>query len=262
MNNDEQQTTSTDVDTYASTRTEIERPAEIDPLLSAPILAALERTWAAIRHRHPDLPQVVMVLASGSDGAPAGWLKLGHFAAMRWETRDDVKPEVFVGGEGLARGPIGVLGTLLHEAAHALAHAREIKDTSRQGRYHNQKYAELARSLSLDVAQIKPIGWSNTTVTEQTAVDYAGTIADLAAALTIFRRSEAGLFASGGDPDDEPGGGDATRTRTRGPARRPASRNGVVCICDCGRRIRVALSVLALGDIKCALCGNVFRRSM
>jgi hypothetical protein len=29
-----------------------------------------------------------------------------------------------------------VLGTLLHEAAHGLAQARSIQDTSRQGRYH------------------------------------------------------------------------------------------------------------------------------
>jgi hypothetical protein len=40
-----------------------------------------------------------------------------------------------VGGEGLARGPAHVLGTLLHEAAHALARVRGIKDTSRQGRW-------------------------------------------------------------------------------------------------------------------------------
>lgn len=256
MNNEEQQTSGSELDAYVSTGTEIERPAEVDPLLSAPILAVLERTWTAIRHRHADLPHVVMVLASGSDGAPAGWLKLGHFAAMRWETRDDVMPEVFVGGEGLARGPIGVLGTLLHEAAHALAHARGIKDTSRQGRYHNARYAELAQSVGLEVAQIKPIGWSNTTVAEQTAVDYAGTIAELATALTIFRRSEAGHFISGGDPDDEPGGGDAARTR--GPVRRPASRNGLACICACGRRIRVALSVFAAGEIICSLCQRPF----
>jgi len=38
-------------------------------------------------------------------------------------------PEVFVGGEGLARGLADVHGTLLHEAAHALADVRGIKDT-------------------------------------------------------------------------------------------------------------------------------------
>ena len=43
---------------------------------------------------------------------------------------------MLVSGEGLQRGPTDVLGTLLHEAAHGLAQARSIQDTSRQGRYH------------------------------------------------------------------------------------------------------------------------------
>lgn len=51
--------------------------------------------------------------------------------------------EVFVGGEGLARGPADVLATLLHEAAHALAHVRGIQDTSRQGRWHNAQFKAL-----------------------------------------------------------------------------------------------------------------------
>jgi hypothetical protein len=55
---------------------------------------------------------------------------------MRWTAGEAVMPEVFVGGEGLIRGAASVLETLLHEAAHALAYVRDIKDTSRQGRYH------------------------------------------------------------------------------------------------------------------------------
>src|SRR5438270_13120623 len=108
--------------------------------LSAPVVAALEHAWAAIRSRHPDLPQVVVVLAAGSVGTAPGTLRLGHFAAMRWHhaaasagSSNEALPEVFVGGEGLARGPVDVLGTLLHEATHALAFVRDIKDTSRQG---------------------------------------------------------------------------------------------------------------------------------
>jgi hypothetical protein len=62
-----------------------DRPAVVDVTLSAPIVAALERTWHAIRTRHPDLPTAVVSSLPGSDGAPAGWLKLGHFAAMRWQ---------------------------------------------------------------------------------------------------------------------------------------------------------------------------------
>ncbi len=260
------QETAGSIDTYetSSDATDLDRtsvPAVVDPGLSAPIVASLERAWAAIGHRHSDLPQVVMVLASGSDGAPSGWLKLGHFAAMRWETRDNVMPEVFIGGEGLARGPIGVLGTLLHEAAHALAHAREIKDTSRQGRYHNARYAELARSLGLDVAQIAPIGWSNTTVTEATADHYAATIADLAAALKIFRRSESDLFRAATGDDRDQGDGDTTRTPRRPATPTRDNGNGVAALCGCGRRIRVTASVLDLGPITCALCGDPFATS-
>ena len=62
-------------------------------------------------------------------------------------------PEVFVGGEGLARGPADVLGTLLHEAAHALAHVRGIKDTSRQGRWHNARFKALAEELGTEVTK-------------------------------------------------------------------------------------------------------------
>jgi len=66
------------VDTYYVTTAELDqehRPAEADPMLSAPIVAALEHTWDAIRARHADLPAVVMVLASGSDGGPGRVVK-------------------------------------------------------------------------------------------------------------------------------------------------------------------------------------------
>ena len=98
------------------------------------LVAALEHAWTAIRRRHPDVPQVVIVVASGSDSRNRR-LNLGHFAAARWQLTDQAtdRAEVLVSGEGLQRGPIDVLGTLLHEAAHGLAHARKISDTSRQG---------------------------------------------------------------------------------------------------------------------------------
>ena len=61
-----------------------------------------------------------------------------------------------ISGEGLRRSPREVLGTLLHEAAHALAHARGIKDTSRQGRYHNKHFKTLAEELGLDRRARRP----------------------------------------------------------------------------------------------------------
>ena len=130
----------------------------VDRAAASRLVAALEQAWTTIRRHHPDVPQVVIVVASGSDPRSRR-LNLGHFAAGRWQLADQPtdRAEVLVSGEGLQRGPVDVLGTLLHEAAHGLAHARKVNDTSRQGRYHNRRYATLARELGLDVAHVQPM---------------------------------------------------------------------------------------------------------
>jgi hypothetical protein len=195
------------------------------------LVAALEHTWQRIRARHPDVPDAVLVVASGAEGKR---LNLGHFAPHRWQVHGADCHEVLVGGEGLQRGPLEVLGTLLHEAAHGLAQARSIQDTSRQGRYHNRRYATLAGELGLAVASVKPIGWSATTVPDATAVASAGPLEDLAAALVLWRRQE---HRSGADP---------------------RSRNLLAATCSCGRRIRVAKTTLAEAPILCSLCAQPF----
>ena len=195
------------------------------------LLAALERTWQTIRQRYPDVPEAVLVVASGSEGKR---LNLGHFAPHRWQVNGADRHEVLVGGEGLHRGPLEVLGTLLHEAAHGLAQARGVQDTSRQGRYHNRRYAQLARELGLDVAHLDPIGWSATTVPEATAAGYAGQLEELQAALVLWRRQEARI---------------GTGTR---------SRNLLACTCACGRRLRVAKATLAEAPILCGACEQPF----
>jgi hypothetical protein len=127
-----------------------------------------------------------------------------------------------------------VLGTLLHEAAHGLAQARRIADTSRQGRYHNRRYATLAGELGLQVASVQPIGWSVTTVPDTTAAAYAGQLEDLAAALVLWRRHE---YPSGAGP---------------------RSRNLLAAACGCGRRIRVAKTTLAEAPIVYGACEQLF----
>jgi hypothetical protein len=196
------------------------------------LVAALERTWQTIRKRHPDVPEAVLVVASGSEGKR---LNLGHFAPHRWQVSGADRHEVLVGGEGLHRGPTDVLGTLLHEAAHGLAQARGIQDTSRGGRYHNRHYAQLARELGLEVASVQPIGWSATTVPDPTAAAYAGQLEGLAAALVLWRRQEHRIGTG------------------------PRSRNLLACTCACGRRIRVAKATLAEAPILCALCEDPFQ---
>ena len=205
-----------------------------DVTISPRLITALDRTWAAIQARHPDVPAVVITLGAGS-GGKAG-LKLGHFAAERWQQAAMSMPELFIGGEGLARGARSVLGTLLHEGAHGVASVREIKDTSRQGRFHNTRYRALAEELGLAVAKTGTIGWSDTSVPDSTAALYRAELRRLDAALVAYRHAEC----------DHGRGG------------RTSSNNGVAARCGCDRRIRVAESVLGAGPITCGLCGTDF----
>ena len=204
--------------------------------ISTPMVAALEQAWAEIRARHTDVPPAVIVLGAGSIGTPAGSLRLGHFAAMRWrsETPGEILAEVFVGGEGLARGPVDVLGTLLHEAAHAIAHVRKVKDTSRQGRWHNARFKALAEELGITVTKDPRIGWSPTTLPETTRTEYARTVSALGLALRLYRSIE--ITAPG--------------------AKKPTT---PPCMCGCGRKIRVSPTVLAAGPILCGVCGEEFQ---
>jgi hypothetical protein len=119
-----------------------------------------------------------------------------------------------------------------HEAAHGVAHARKIKDTSRQGRYHNRRFKALAEELGLSVEHHPTLGWSPTTLPDRTAERYAAVLDGLEQALTMHRDGE--------------------------PTATGRSRNSPACVCGCGRRIRIAPSVLALGPVICRLCGDQF----
>jgi hypothetical protein len=201
------------------------------------VVAAMERAWSAIRARHPGVPEVIVILGAGSE-ARRGLFKLGHFAAARWQVADQRRAEVLVSGEGLSRGPVDVLGTLLHEAAHGLADIRQVKDTSRQGRYHNRHYARLAAEVGLDVACDAKTGWSQTTVPDKLAADYADELADLDAALKLWRYAEQQLPTQTG------------------------SRNLLACQCSCGRKLRVAKATLEQAPILCGACAEPFEPTL
>jgi hypothetical protein len=98
----------------------------------------------------------------------------------------------------------------------------------------NRRYATLARELGLEIASIQPIGWSATTVPEQTAAAFAGQLEELAAALVLWRRQKHRIGAG------------------------PRSRNLLAATCSCDRRIRVAKTTLAEAPILCGACEQSF----
>jgi hypothetical protein len=109
-----------------------------------------------------------------------------------------------------------------------------VKDTSRQGRWHNRRFATLAAELGLTVDKDAKTGWSQTRLTEQLAERYAEPLIGLDAALGLWRHAE----------------------RQQGP--QTTSRNLLACSCACGRKLRVSRSTLAQAPILCGACEERF----
>ena len=134
------------------------------------LVQVLEDTWLAIRCHHPDIPAVVIILAGGTETRQPRW---GHFASARWYVEHTERAEVMISGEALRLTPAEVLSVVLHEAAHALACARGIKDTSRQGRYHNKHFKACAEQLGLAAEHDQRNGWSASKITHHAEHAYA-----------------------------------------------------------------------------------------
>jgi hypothetical protein len=203
---------------------------------SAGLVAALEQCWATIRARHPEVPAAIIVVGSGSPTKANDTLKWGHFASLRWQHGSRRLPEVLVSGEGLSRTPEEIFTTLLHEATHGLADTRSIQDTSRQGRWHNKRFAKLAAELGMDTTKHDKFGYSPCTLQPATTAHFRAVIDGLAAALGAYRHAE------------------VIETKQRA-----SNNNGVVCECDCPRKIRLSTAVYEAGPIWCGMCDMPFR---
>ena len=194
--------------------------------IGSELVVALEGTWEAIRARHWEVPAAVLITGAGSGGQRRE-VRLGQFAASRWRLGEERSlGEIFVGGEGLSRGARMVLGTLLHEAAHALAYQRGIKDNSRQGRYHNARYRQLAEELGLEVEHDPQLGWSLTTLADDTVRGYARAIDRLERALVAYREGEHAATAS----TSQSGAGVRVRLWTQDPSSERGARAGTGCV--------------------------------
>ena len=127
-----------------------------------------------------------------------------------------VMSEVLITLDGVAGSAAGIFAILLHEAVHAVAFERGIKDTSRQGRYHNARFRAIAEELGLEAGRDAPFGWSSTALATETTALYLETLRALTEALGDHRDHSTAL-------------GDAR-----------ARRSEVTLMCGCGHRVRPA----------------------
>lgn len=212
---------------------------------SVVLIEALTRIWSRIRVYHPEVPGVMLLAAPSPRGNLA---VLGHFAPLRWRGKKQGGThhhEVVVVAEHLDRNPAEIVGTLLHEAAHALNFEKGVKDCSRS-QYHNAQFKAAAGALGLSVKQVQHYGYAITRLKPDTEARYAEDIKHLAEVL-IHRAKP--ITPIGVSP---PRGGDEEP-----PEDKPLARNRKA-VCKCSFIIRVAKATLEKTVIRCDSCGKPF----
>ena len=118
---------------------------------------------------------VITVSPDNTKGA-YGWFT----TAKVWKTSDmddKIKQGNFANGyhevnlcaEHLARPIAEVVETLLHEMVHQYNFEQGVKDTSRNGWYHNEAYRKAAEAHGLTVTKSAKYGWCETKLTEDLA---------------------------------------------------------------------------------------------
>lgn len=114
-----------------------------------PIIEALETAHAhfngALFGGRLKTSPVITIQTKGRKNA------LGWYWAGRWQNGTSAPAELNMSAEDLKRPADQVLETLVHEMVHQAAHEAGVKDTSRNGAYHNKKFRELAEAAGLCV---------------------------------------------------------------------------------------------------------------
>lgn len=149
---------------------------------SSQIVNTLNSAWRDIQRRNPEVPNVMIV--TGRRRHKSEGNVLGQHCRDTWHSdgAEEKVAEVWIAGESLVRGGSGVLTTLIHEATHALARVRDIRDTSNKNRYHNKAFVRLAEELGLEAPASSggpALGYSMCTMKDDTADLYKSTIDSL-----------------------------------------------------------------------------------
>lgn len=238
--------------------TDTETPI-VRELTGSAVVKLLERVHERIRQNHPEVPEVVIVTGAGIGFGGGKW---GHFRPQGWTTGEASIHEMFMAGETLAKGSRQVLQTMIHESAHALAEHRGEKDTSRQGRWHNQVFRKTAEELGLEYKgekADKTLGFSQVTLTAETVEEYKDLLDELDAEIHLMVRLPGWLGGTAGnDGDDEDNGGE---NMGKAPKTGPASAsNNVKLTCECEEPniIRASKKVAAKMVVNCGDCDALF----
>lgn len=204
------------------------------------VVEALEDAWRGLQAIHREIPDAVIVVLTGARAS-----RLGHFARSRWRVvaaRRTKIHEVAISPRLFPNG-VKVLGTMVHEAAHAALWPESGGGVSPDGYYHKKEFRDQCILYGLECQFTHTrYGWSRTGWPRQ---EMPGAYLDVATKLSHS------LLVSTEDPS--PGGSLGPRNRLPESGLRRLS-----CHCSPPRSIYAGRSLAKTGGVQCGLCGWPF----
>ena len=213
------------------------------------VVIALEEAYAALKLCWPELPAVVITVFYDRHRSVRGYFWDGQWRSQA----DPFLPELHIDSTILSDPPEAILKTLVHEAAHALAQSRGIKDTSREGRYHNQRFSELAQEMGHIVEPDSRIGLRTPRLRPEWLAGRYGPLVQTigAASQKLWQEDYSSLVRAGGN-------GYARNVVRNLPSPPKGRLVKAVCGCSPPRIIRAARNTLQAAPIRCTACGGEF----
>ena len=135
-----------------------------------PVITELHKAFNYLNKAYYEnkLPEVVIAIRSqGKRAGVMGWFT----PAKVWSDGESEKHEIVITAETLNRDGMDIMRTLHHEMIHLYCETNGIKDTSRNGAYHNKNFKEECLKRGFFYESDKPdntIGWSLAQLTEET----------------------------------------------------------------------------------------------
>ena len=133
-----------------------------------PVITELHKAFDLLNKHFYDnklTPVVIAIQAKGKSNA-YGW----YTPYPSWAEGDETQQEITITAEHLDRPYLEIMRTLHHEMIHHYCFLNEIKETSRQGKYHNKLFKQESekRGFHYPEGPDAKIGWSFSKLTEET----------------------------------------------------------------------------------------------
>ena len=167
----------------------------------------------------------------------------GHFSLRpdTWISASGVSHEINIGAGTLARPIENVAATLLHEMVHYYCYLQGIKDTSRNGTYHNSRFKAIAESHGLVIEHHPKYGWTITSPSDS-LLDF---ILENGLTDILLNRNESYGVSVGGTGTHSTGG------ELPPPLPKKSNSRKYLCPC-CGNSVR-ATKVVNIGCLDCGV---------